>query len=83
MNFKILVVPKDEDYVFMSNPVEDVSALLPTIYSNKDLGVIKLSMNLPELSEMACSLTVVSNIHNIKQEMCGWYKPHWYSFSIS
>ena len=61
INFRTSVVPKDEDDVFISSPVEGVPVLLLTICSNKDVDVIELFMNLSKLSKMACSLTV-SNI---------------------
>ena len=47
IDLKTLVVPKDEEDVFMS--------------TNKDVDIIKLFVNLPALSEMTCPLTV-SNI---------------------
>ena len=36
IDFKTLVVPKDEDNVFMLSPAESVPTLLPIIYSNKE-----------------------------------------------
>ena len=64
MDFRKLIVPKDEDDVFMCNAVdsiEEIPTLLPTICSNEDTDIIELFMNLPELSEMACPITV-SNV---------------------
>lgn len=53
----------------MSSPVEELPTLLPIIYGNEVVDVIKLSIiiNLSALSEMACLLTV-SNIQQHKAE---------------
>ena len=62
INFKTPVVLKDEDNVFMLSTVENVPVLLPTICSNKEMDVIKLFMNLRELSEIACPLLIITTI---------------------
>ena len=61
MDFRKLVVPKDEDDVFMA--VDPLPTLLPRVCRNEDVDIIELFMNLPALSEMACPLTV-ANIQN-------------------
>ena len=68
-DFRQLVVPKDEEDVFMSTVVEEVPTLLPTVCDNKDVDIIELFMNLPALLEMACPLTVA----NIQQHQAGDY----------
>ena len=67
IDFRKLVVPKDEEDVFMLSTVEEIPTLLPTVYRNEDVEVIELFMNLPALSEMACPLTV----SNIQQHQTG------------
>ena len=67
MNFKTLIVPKDEDDVFMSTAVDPGPTLLPTVCHNEDVDIIDLFMNLPALTEMACPLTVA----NIQQHQAG------------
>ena len=65
VDYKILVVPKDVEDVFMSTG--EVPKLLPTVCSNEDVDTIKLFANLPTLSEMSCPLTV----SNIQQHQAG------------
>lgn len=63
INFRTTVVPKDKDDVFMT----EIPTLLPSICSNDDMEVIKLFMNLPQLAEMPCPMTV----NNIQQYQVG------------
>ena len=78
IDFKKLVVPKDDEDVFMSSASpnfmsvchsigEEAPALLPTICDNEDVDIIELFMNLPALSEMTCPVTVA----NIQQHQAG------------
>ena len=66
IDFKTLVVSKDEKDVFMSTG-EEVLVLLPSVCNNQDVDIIKLFMNLQALSEMTCPLTV----SNIQQHQTG------------
>ena len=48
IDFKKLVVPKDEEDVFMSSSIgEELPALLPTVCDNEDVDIIELFVNLP------------------------------------
>ena len=67
VDFKTLIVSKDEDNVFMLGPMEELPTLLPTICGNEDVNVIELFMNLLALSEIAYPLTV----SNIQQHQAG------------
>ena len=67
MDFRTIVVPKDDDDVFMAAPVEPGPTLLPTVCRNEDVDIIELFMNLPALTEMTCPLTVA----NIQQHQAG------------
>ena len=71
LDFRTLVVPKDEDDVFIATVADKVPTLLPTVCNNEDVGVIELFMNLPALSEMTCPLTV----SNIQQHQAGDHAP--------
>ena len=48
---KTLIVPKDEEDVFMSTG-EEVPTLLPSVCDNEDVNIIELFMNLPALLKM-------------------------------
>ena len=65
-DFKKLVVPKDDEDVFMSTGKE-VPILLPSVCHNEDVDIIELFINLPALSEMTCPLIVT----NIQQHQIG------------
>ena len=56
---KTLIVPKDEEDVFMSTG-EEVPTLLPSVCDNEDVNIIELFMNLPALLKMTWPLTVSS-----------------------
>ena len=66
IDFKTLVIPKDEKDVFMSTR-EELPMLLPSVCNNENVDIIELFMNLPALLEMTCPLTV----SNIQQHQAG------------
>ena len=66
IDFRKLVVPKDDEDVFISTR-EEVLTLLPSICGNKDVDIIEPFMNLPALSNITYPLTVA----NIQQHQAG------------
>ena len=47
--------------------ISEVPTIIPTVCNNEDIDIIKLFMNLPELIEISCPMTV----NNIQQHQAG------------